>query len=59
VLQGLVTLGCSYEGANARYVVVNIPPGIDLGTVCDYLVSRNAAWEHADPTYSELHPNDA
>jgi hypothetical protein len=59
VLQGLVTLGCSYEGANARYVVVNIPPGIDLGTVCDYLVSRSATWEHADPPYSELYPNDA
>jgi hypothetical protein len=41
------------------YIVVNIPPGIDLVTVCDYLVSRSATWEHADPTYSELHPNDA
>jgi hypothetical protein len=59
VLQGLVTLGCDYEGANSSYIVVNIPPAVDLNSVMDYLVQHEANWEHADPTYSEIHPEDA
>lgn len=56
VLQGLVALGCSYEGASRKYVAVNIPPKIELDVVRNYLVDHNAAWEHADPPYDELFP---
>jgi Domain of unknown function (DUF4265) len=59
VLQGLIALGCDFEGANPRYVVVNVPPRVDLVAVVSYLVGREANWEHADPTYDEFHANDA
>jgi len=59
VLQGLVALGCSYEGANSTYISVNVPPGVDLQAVRRYLIEAVAQWEHADPTYSELFPDEA
>ncbi|MFC5576662.1 DUF4265 domain-containing protein [Lysobacter niabensis] len=58
VLQGLVALGCSYEGANPRYMSVNIPPGVELQEVRSYLVQKDAQWEHADPTYESLFPDE-
>ena len=59
VLRGLVALGCSYEGANRKYFSVNIPPGVDLNSVRAYLIDQKATWEHADPTYAALFPEDA
>jgi hypothetical protein len=54
LLQGLKALGCSCEGANRRYISVNIPPDADLGVVRQYLIDHDATWEHADPTYDAL-----
>jgi hypothetical protein len=59
LLQGLVALGCSYEGANRKYVSVNVPPGVELDVVRNYLITHKASWEHADPTYAALFPEDA
>lgn len=59
VLQGLIRLGCDYEGANPRYIVVNVPPSVDLSGVVQYLVEREANWEHADPTCEQYHADDA
>lgn len=58
VLQGLVALGCSYEGASRRYISVNIPPEVELQQVVSYLTERDAQWEHADPTYESLFPTE-
>ena len=57
VLQTLVGMGCSYEGANPGGFAVNIPPEVDLALVRDYLISAEAEWEHADPSYAELFGN--
>jgi hypothetical protein len=59
VLQGLVALGCSYEGANRKYISVNIPPSVELQQVRSYLIEQDAQWEHADPTYDSLFPGEA
>jgi hypothetical protein len=59
VLQGLVALGCSYEGANRKYVSVNVPPDVELNVVRTYLIEHKATWEHADPTHAALFPEDA
>jgi hypothetical protein len=59
ILQGLVALGCSYEGATKKYISVNVPPELELQEVCSYLIEQDAQWEHADPTYNSLHPNEA
>ena len=59
VLQGLVRLGCEYEGANPGYIVVSIPPNVELGSVVQYLIEHEANWEHADPTYEQYNTNDA
>jgi len=59
VLQGLVALGCSYEGANSAHISVNIPPEVELKGVRQYLIESKAEWEHADPMHSELSPGVA
>ena len=59
LLQGLVALGCGYEGANAKYFSVNVPPGVELEVVRNYLIEHQAVWEHADPTYAALFPDEA
>jgi len=59
LLQGLLDLGCSYEGANPAYISVNIPPEVELEKVSAYLINQNAQWEHADPTYASLFPDEA
>jgi hypothetical protein len=52
-------MGCSYEGANPKYVSINVPPAVELQKVRSYLIERNAQWEHADPTYASLFPDEA
>jgi hypothetical protein len=56
MLSALVSLGCSCERATQSYIAVNIPPSVDLGGVVDFLTKSRLTWEHADPTYNELHP---
>jgi len=58
VLRGLIELGCSYEGANFRYFSVTVPPGVELESVREYLIELDVQWEHADPTYGSLFPDD-
>jgi len=58
VMKGLIALGCDYEGANQRYVSVNIPSGVELESVRQYLIQCKATWEHADPSYAELFPDE-
>lgn len=59
VLQGLVSLGCTYEGANRGYMAIDLPPQVQLDDVRRYLIDKAVQWEHADPTYSELFPDAA
>lgn len=59
VLQGLVALGCSYEGANRKYLAINIPPPVKLEEIRSYLIEQDATWEHADPSYTQLFPANA
>jgi len=53
------TLGCSFEGANRRYVAIDVPPAVELTAVTEFLTERNIRWEHPDPTWEELHGTDA
>lgn len=56
LLQGLVELGCSYEGANRSLMAINIPQSADLESIRSYLIDCDVEWEHADPTYDALFP---
>jgi hypothetical protein len=56
LLQGLVELGCDYEGAGGTYISVNVPRRVELDVVRDYLTEHDATWEHADPPYDALFP---
>ena len=56
LLNKLMELGCGYEGANRSYIAINIPPLVHLSDVIGLLTGSQAQWEHADPTYDELHP---
>lgn len=57
LLDRLVELGASYEGANRRYMALNIEAHEDLARICRFLTERALEWEHADPTYEALHPD--
>lgn len=59
LLDTLVSLGVEYEGANPTYIVLNLPPAVDFDAVVQRLTAADIQWEHADPTYDELHPNAA
>jgi hypothetical protein len=57
LLAGLVERGCSYEGANKRFVAVNVPAAVRLEDIVDYLISSGFEWEYADPHYEDLFPD--
>ena len=56
ILQHLIALGCSYEGANRTYISSNIPPGVEFDGVRKNFITSQVTWEHADPSYEELFP---
>lgn len=55
ILERLVSMGCDYEGMDHSYVAVNIPAQANFEDVCDFLAETGQTWEHADPTYEQLH----
>ncbi len=57
-LDSLVAMGCSYEGANPKYICIDIPKSVELSMVCQYLTENEVQWEHASPSYSELYLDD-
>jgi hypothetical protein len=59
VVQELLSLGCSYEGANPGYLCIVIPREADFAAVCERLTKREIQWEHADPDHSTLYPDRA
>ncbi len=54
ILDKITDMGCSYEGANPKFVAVNIPPAVNLRKICDFLSKKGCQWEHADPIYDEI-----
>ena len=58
VLDGVTALGASYEGMNPRYLAIDVPPEGDLMAVARYFTEHGVQWEHADPRYSDLYPDE-
>ena len=58
IIKDLVARGCDYEGSNPSFIAVNIPPETPLDSIREYLIAHDVVWEHADPTYSALFPDD-
>jgi Domain of unknown function (DUF4265) len=58
VLDGLVPLGATYEGMHPGYLAIDVPPEVTLERVVAYLTATGRQWEHADPRYSDLYPDD-
>jgi|SRR5690606_18655667 len=54
----LVEIGCDFEGANRKYIAINVPPIVDLSEVAKQLNHAEVAWEYADPKYEELFPDE-
>ena len=53
-LDEIKQLGCSFEGANRRYIAIDLPPSIDLQKIADFLAENDMRWEYADPTYEDV-----
>ena len=60
LLDRRVQLGCDFENANGKLVVINIPPSVELSDAVEILdeADESVGWEYADPTYEELFPDD-
>ncbi len=56
VLDQVIALGCSYEGATRSYIAIDIPKEVDLSKIVKFLTERQVQWEHANPKYEELYP---
>ena len=54
-MEKLTKLGCTFEGANPKYIALNIPPNVELNKVKKILIESKVEWEHADPSYSQLY----
>jgi hypothetical protein len=55
-LDGIINLGCSYEGFQPRLISINVPPEVELKVVAAYLIESGHNWEYADPKYEDLFP---
>lgn len=44
---------------NGSYMSIDIPEHVQLKNVRQYLIDQDANWEHADPTYAQLFPDEA
>lgn len=54
ILDGVIALGCTYEGMFSTVVSITVPPEVLLDDVAQYLNSTGLDWEYADPTYTDL-----
>jgi len=54
ILLSLHAIGCTYEGANKKYISLNIPVEVKLEKVVRLLIEQKQLWEYADPTYEEV-----
>lgn len=58
ILDTVIELGASYEGIHSGYLAIDVPPDVELERVTQYLTASGQQWEHADPTYDDLHPEE-
>jgi Asp-tRNA(Asn)/Glu-tRNA(Gln) amidotransferase A subunit family amidase len=58
-VDGQIHAFISHDAADAHFVVVTVPRAVSLEAVAACLAENEARWEHADPTYAELHPDEA
>ncbi|MFO0858112.1 MAG: DUF4265 domain-containing protein [Phycisphaerales bacterium] len=56
ILKPLLDMGCTYEGANPAFLVINVPPQADFDAAATYIFnldSKSIVFEFADPTADE------
>ena len=59
ILDSIRKMKCGYEGTDGtKFFVVNITPEADFWSVCQFLSDNGVDWEHADPPYEALYPED-
>jgi hypothetical protein len=54
LLSDINKLGCTYEGAFSKLIVIDIPPEVELQKISEYLIETNFEWEYADPSYEQV-----
>jgi hypothetical protein len=59
ILASLTKMECGYEGNGDQFFVVNIQPQCDFDEVCEFISNCDLEWEHADPTYEKLYPDES
>ncbi len=55
ILSNITNLGCSYEGANPKFISITIPSTANFESVIGYLSEQSDLnCEYADPSYAKL-----
>jgi len=54
-LEQLIAVGCSYEGANPKFIAIDVPPAVELSVPVGLLCNSGLLWEYADPTHEQIH----
>lgn len=49
ILEKVVELGCSYENLLPHMVCINVPLGVEIATLKEFLIEQHVWWEFADP----------
>ena len=49
LLSGITSIGCAIEGADKRYLAINVPPPVAMEALTDILTASTFSWESADP----------
>ncbi len=59
ILSDITNLGCSYEGANSKFIVITIPSIVSFESVVNYLSNQEGLnCEYADPSYDDSFSNE-
>jgi Domain of unknown function (DUF4265) len=54
----ITATGATYEGANRKFLAIDIPPSVNLGDVVAAITHTGVEWEYADPTYAQVNSVD-
>ena len=56
LLSRITSIGCAIEGADKRYLAINVPPSVAMEALTDILTASTFSWESADPADGEQSP---
>ena len=54
----VASVGCPSECLRGRLLAIDVPERAAVNTLATWLTENGYEWEHADPVYEDLFPNE-